>query len=207
MLTACVPIRSSNCPVYHRILRRDSYALASVDTLALASGIRRRNWWRARSGATSGTGPGVPGTGTYGTCKNPCLLPGALLIVGGARYRAAVVLSAGSAMSLLRESVSALMSQVAAHDLSPASGCASAPPTPGRSSPSTSRTPTSASTCNGAKTSPHPRNEQRPVTLWKAKIHAPKADPPTPGVAYHAETDRRSFAAARAFLAEALALR
>jgi len=30
-------------------------------------------------------------------------------------------------------------------------------------------------TCNGAELSLHPRTEQRPVTRWKAKIHAPKA--------------------------------
>jgi transposase InsO family protein len=30
-------------------------------------------------------------------------------------------------------------------------------------------------TCNGAEISLHPRAEQRPVTRWKAKIHAPKA--------------------------------
>ena len=35
--------------------------------------------------------------------------------------------------------------------------------------------------------------------------HAHAVDGATPGVAYHAETDRRSFAAARAFLDEALA--
>ena len=32
-------------------------------------------------------------------------------------------------------------------------------------------------TCDGAEISLHPRTEQRPVTRWKAKIHAPKADP------------------------------
>ena len=37
--------------------------------------------------------------------------------------------------------------------------------------------------------------------------HAHAVQGATPGVAYHAETDRRSFAAARAFLAEALAVR
>jgi dienelactone hydrolase len=37
--------------------------------------------------------------------------------------------------------------------------------------------------------------------------HAHAADGATPGVAYHAETDRRSFAAAQAFLDEALAAR
>ena len=37
--------------------------------------------------------------------------------------------------------------------------------------------------------------------------HAHAVQGATPGVAYHAETDRRSFAAARAFLAEALAAR
>ena len=30
-------------------------------------------------------------------------------------------------------------------------------------------------TCDGAELSLHPRAEQRPVTRWKAKIHAPKA--------------------------------
>ena len=30
--------------------------------------------------------------------------------------------------------------------------------------------------CDGAEISLHPRTEQRPVTRWKAKIHAPKAD-------------------------------
>jgi transposase InsO family protein len=30
-------------------------------------------------------------------------------------------------------------------------------------------------TCDGAQISLHPRTEQRPVTRWKAKIHAPKA--------------------------------
>ena len=29
-------------------------------------------------------------------------------------------------------------------------------------------------TCDGAEVSLHPRNEQRPVNRWKAKIHAPK---------------------------------
>ena len=29
-------------------------------------------------------------------------------------------------------------------------------------------------TCDGIDISLHPRNEQRPVTRWKAKIHAPK---------------------------------
>ena len=28
--------------------------------------------------------------------------------------------------------------------------------------------------CDGAEISLHPRSEQRPVTRWKAKIHAPK---------------------------------
>jgi hypothetical protein len=37
--------------------------------------------------------------------------------------------------------------------------------------------------------------------------HARAVEGATPGVAYHAETDRRSFAAARDFLAEALAVR
>ena len=32
-------------------------------------------------------------------------------------------------------------------------------------------------TCDGAEISLHPRAEQRPVTRWKAKIHAPKAEP------------------------------
>ncbi len=32
-------------------------------------------------------------------------------------------------------------------------------------------------TCDGAEISLHPRNEQRPVTRWKAKIHAPKPGP------------------------------
>ena len=31
-------------------------------------------------------------------------------------------------------------------------------------------------TCDGAEISLHPRTEQRPVTRWKAKIHAPKPD-------------------------------
>ena len=31
-------------------------------------------------------------------------------------------------------------------------------------------------TCDGAELSLHPRTEQRPVTRWKAKIHAPKAE-------------------------------
>jgi hypothetical protein len=31
-------------------------------------------------------------------------------------------------------------------------------------------------TCDGADISLHPRTEQRPVTRWKAKIHAPKPD-------------------------------
>jgi hypothetical protein len=31
-------------------------------------------------------------------------------------------------------------------------------------------------TCDGAEISRHPRAEQRPVTRWKAKIHAPKAE-------------------------------
>ncbi len=31
-------------------------------------------------------------------------------------------------------------------------------------------------TCDGAEISLHPRTEQRPVTRWKAKIHAPKAE-------------------------------
>jgi hypothetical protein len=31
-------------------------------------------------------------------------------------------------------------------------------------------------TCGGAELSLHPRTEQRPVTRWKAKIHAPKAE-------------------------------
>jgi dienelactone hydrolase len=37
--------------------------------------------------------------------------------------------------------------------------------------------------------------------------HAHAVEGATPGVAYHAETDRRSFAAAQAFLDEALAVR
>ena len=32
-------------------------------------------------------------------------------------------------------------------------------------------------TCDGAEISLHLRAEQRPVTRWKAKIHAPKAEP------------------------------
>jgi hypothetical protein len=32
-------------------------------------------------------------------------------------------------------------------------------------------------TCDGAEISLHPRTEQRPVTRWKAKIHAPKTEP------------------------------
>jgi hypothetical protein len=31
-------------------------------------------------------------------------------------------------------------------------------------------------TSDGAQISLHPRAEQRPVTRWKAKIHAPKAE-------------------------------
>jgi transposase InsO family protein len=31
-------------------------------------------------------------------------------------------------------------------------------------------------TCNGAEVSLHPRNEQRPVNRWRAKIHAPKPE-------------------------------
>jgi hypothetical protein len=31
-------------------------------------------------------------------------------------------------------------------------------------------------TCNGAEVALHPRNEQRPVTRWKAKIHDPKPE-------------------------------
>ena len=31
-------------------------------------------------------------------------------------------------------------------------------------------------TCDGAEISLHPRTEQRPVTRWKAKIHAPKPE-------------------------------
>jgi hypothetical protein len=31
-------------------------------------------------------------------------------------------------------------------------------------------------TCDSADISLHARTEQRPVTLWKAKIHAPKAE-------------------------------
>ena len=29
-------------------------------------------------------------------------------------------------------------------------------------------------TCDGTEVSLHPRNEQRPVNRWKAKIHTPK---------------------------------
>ena len=32
-------------------------------------------------------------------------------------------------------------------------------------------------TCDGTEISLHPRTEQRPVTRWKAKIHAPKPEP------------------------------
>jgi hypothetical protein len=31
-------------------------------------------------------------------------------------------------------------------------------------------------TCDGAEISLHPRTEQRPVTRWKAKIHAPRPE-------------------------------
>ena len=31
-------------------------------------------------------------------------------------------------------------------------------------------------TCDGAEVALHPRNEQRPVNRWKAKIQAPKAE-------------------------------
>src|SRR5262249_57102450 len=31
-------------------------------------------------------------------------------------------------------------------------------------------------TCDGAEIAPHPRAEPRPVTRWKAKIHAPKPE-------------------------------
>jgi hypothetical protein len=31
-------------------------------------------------------------------------------------------------------------------------------------------------TVDGTEVSLHPRNEQRPVNRWKAKIHAPKAE-------------------------------
>jgi hypothetical protein len=31
-------------------------------------------------------------------------------------------------------------------------------------------------TCNGAEVSLHPRDEQRPVSRWRAKIHTPKAE-------------------------------
>jgi hypothetical protein len=31
-------------------------------------------------------------------------------------------------------------------------------------------------TCDGAEISLHPRTEQRPITRWKAKIHAPKTE-------------------------------
>jgi hypothetical protein len=30
--------------------------------------------------------------------------------------------------------------------------------------------------CDGIDIALHPRNEQRPVNRWKAKIHAPKAE-------------------------------
>ena len=43
------------------------------------------------------------------------------------------------------------------------------------------------------------------VNVYGGDAHA--VEGAMPGVAYHAETDRRSFAAARAFLAEALAVR
>lgn len=46
----------------------------------------------------------------------------------------------------------------------------------GRSSPSTSRTHFRV-TCDGVEVSLHPRNEQRPVNRWKAKILAPKPEP------------------------------
>jgi ribosomal protein L34E len=31
-------------------------------------------------------------------------------------------------------------------------------------------------TCDGTEVSLHPRNEQRPVTRWRAKIHDPKPE-------------------------------
>jgi hypothetical protein len=31
-------------------------------------------------------------------------------------------------------------------------------------------------TCDGTEVSLHPRNEQRPVNRWRAKIHAPKPE-------------------------------
>ena len=31
-------------------------------------------------------------------------------------------------------------------------------------------------TCDGTDVALHPRNEQRPVTRWRAKIHAPKPE-------------------------------
>jgi hypothetical protein len=34
-------------------------------------------------------------------------------------------------------------------------------------------------TCDGAEVSLHPRDEQRPVTRWKAKIHTPKPEEPS----------------------------
>jgi integrase-like protein/Mu transposase-like protein len=34
-------------------------------------------------------------------------------------------------------------------------------------------------TCDGADIALHPRNEQRPVTRWRAKIHAPKPETPS----------------------------
>jgi hypothetical protein len=32
-------------------------------------------------------------------------------------------------------------------------------------------------TCDGTELAIHPRNEQRPITRWKANIHAPKPEP------------------------------
>ena len=58
-------------------------------------------------------------------------------------------------------SASSARSPATASSWSPASGCASAPPTPGRSSPSTSRTPTSASPATAPR-SPCTRDRAAP---------------------------------------------
>ncbi len=62
-------------------------------------------------------------------------------------------------------SASSARSPATASSWSPASGCASAPPTPGRSSPSTSRTPTSASPATAPRSpcTPAPTPARHPV--------------------------------------------
>src|SRR5580700_315603 len=84
-------------------------------------------------------------------------------------------------------SASSARSPATASSWSPASGCASVPPTPGRSSPSTSRTPTSASPATAPRSpcTPGPSSAPSPGGKPRSTPPNPRACPATPEPVNH----------------------